>query len=513
MRNKMNGSVLWEGHIYGVDEGGELRCLDFETGKLLWAQEGFGMGSLMIADGKLIVMAENGKLVIAEAIAAGYKVISEAQILSPRCWSVPVLANGRIYVRNAKGDLVCLDVSSNSQTVASGSNWAQWRGPNRDGKSTEKGLLKKWPKQGPKLLWSVEGLGAGFSTVSIADGLIYTTGTKDGEGILFAYDLQGNPKWQESYGPEWTKSHPSARSTPTVDQGHVYVISGKGAVACFDAKTGEKQWVVDAFNNFKGKYAMWGFAESPLIVEDLVICTPGGETATMVALDKKTGETVWASKSIGETSSYCSPILIKRGNRNLITTMTQGSIVGVDAADGEILWQYDCKLYQGRARAVNPNTPIYHDGYIYVTSGYDMGGAKLKLSEDGSSVVSQEWQDSTLDSHHGGVVLVDGYIYGTNWRGNPSGNWVCLDWETGKVMYETEWIGKGSIAYADGMLYCYEEKQGTVGLVKATPEKFDIISSFKVPKGTGNHWAHPVICDGRLYIRHGDALMVYDIRA
>ncbi|KKM03073.1 hypothetical protein LCGC14_1778060, partial [marine sediment metagenome] len=259
-------------------------------------------------------------------------------------------------------------------------------------------------------------------------------------------------------------------------------------------------------------YGRYGIAESPLIVEDLVICTPGGDTAMMVALDKKTGQTVWKTKSIGEGSSYCSPILVKRGNRNLIITMTDHSIIGVDAANGEILWQYDCKLYQVKPRAINPNTPIYKDGYIYVTSGYDKGGAKLKLSEDGSTVLRQEWKDSTLDCHHGGVVLVDGYIYGTNWRGNPAGNWVCLDWATGNVMYETEWIGKGSITYADGMLYCYEEKQGTVGLVKATPEKFELISSFKVPKGTGEHWAHPVICDGRMYIRHGDALMAYDIR-
>ena len=370
MRNKMNGSVLWKGYVYGVDEGGELRCLDFMTGKLVWAQKGFGMGSLMIADGKLIVMAEKGNMVIAEATPKGYKAISEAQILSPRCWSVPVLANGRIYVRNAKGDLACLDVSNNTQTVSTPSNWAQWRGPNRDGKSTEKGLLKKWPEQGPKLLWSVEGLGTGFSTVSIADGLIYTTGMKDGKGILFAFDLQGNPKWEEPYGPEWAKGHPGTRCTPTVDQGCVYVISGMGAVACFDARTGEEKWIVDPFSKFAGKYPMWGIAESPLIVEDLVICTPGGEEATMVALDKKTGQTVWKTKSTGQRSSYCSPILVKRGNRNLIITMTGHSVIGVDAANGEILWQYDCKLYQAKpGRAINPNTPIYQDGYIYVTSG------------------------------------------------------------------------------------------------------------------------------------------------
>jgi outer membrane protein assembly factor BamB len=231
MRNKMNGSVLWKGYIYGVDEGGELRCLDFKTGEFVWAQGGFGQGSLMIADGKLIVMAEKGNLIIAEATSDGYKVISEAQILSPRCWTVPVLANGRIYARNAKGDLVCLDVSTDTQAVSNSINWAQWRGLSRDAKSTETGLLKKWPPSGPTLLWSREGLGKSFSTVSIADGLIYTTGIIDGQGILFAFDLQGNPKWQKSYGPEWVQSTPGARCTPTVDQGHVYVIKGSDQVS------------------------------------------------------------------------------------------------------------------------------------------------------------------------------------------------------------------------------------------------------------------------------------------
>jgi len=509
MRNKMNGSVLWEGNIYGVDEGGELRCLDFETGQPVWTQGGFGLGSLMIADGKLIVMAENGNLVIAEAIPDGYKVISEAHILSPRCWTVPVLANGRIYVRNAGGDLVCLDVSNNTQTTSARSNWAQWHGPNRDATSTEKRLLKQWPPSGPRLLWSANGLGTGFSTVSIADGLIYTTGMIDGKGILFAFDLQGNRKWHKPYGPEWTKDRPGARGTPTVDQDHVYLISGMGVVACFDAKTGEKKWIVDAFNKFKGKYGPWGIAESPLIVEDLVICTPGGEAATMVALDKKTGRTVWASKSIGERSSYCSPILVKRGNRNLIVTMTDHSIIGVDVEDGNILWQYDCKLYQGKPKAINPNTPIYHDRYIYVSSGYGKGGAKLKLSEDGSEVVAQEWANLTLDCQHGGVVLVDGYIYGSNMKGN----WVCLNWDSGEVTYETKGIGKGSVTYADGMLYCYGETEGRVALVKPSPQEFTIASSFKITRGTGQHWAHPVICNGRLYIRHGNALMAYDIRA
>ncbi|MCK5175049.1 MAG: PQQ-like beta-propeller repeat protein, partial [Planctomycetes bacterium] len=197
----------------------------------------------------------------------------------------------------------------------------------------------------------------------------------------------------------------------------------------------------------------------------------------------------------------------------IVVTLIEKAIVGVDAENGNVLWKYDCDKYMGdaRLRGNHPNTPIYKDGYIYVTSGYDMGGVKLKISGDGMKV-SQQWSDKNLDTHHGGVLLVDGFLYGSNWDGNPTGNWVCLDWETGKKQYEQKWKGKGSIAYADGMLYCYEEKTGNVALVKAIPKGFNITSSFKVPLGEDQHWAHPVIFDGKLFIRHGDALMVYDIK-
>ncbi len=515
IRNKMNGSVLWKENIYGVDEGGKLVCIDVNTGNMRWSQEGFGQGCLGIADGKLLVMAEKGNLVVAEPSTQGYKVISQAKVLDGKCWTVPVLANGRIYVRNSKGDLLCLDVKkndSNNKSAAVDSdtlkkNWSQWQGPNRDNKSSETGLLTQWPKDGPKLLWSAEGLGNGYSTVSIADGLLYTTGIINNEGFLFAYDLQGNLKWKQSHGAEWTQNRPGTRGTPTASDGFVYVISGTGNVSCFNSKSGEKKWSADVFKEFKGEHPQWGVAESPLIIGDLLICTPGGQTATMVALDKKTGKIVWESKSIGEKSSYCTPQLVEKGNKKIIVTMTDNFIIGVDAKDGNLLWQYDCKNYQGKPKDVNPNTPVYHDGFLYVTSGYGKGGAKLKLSEDGTKIESQPWANITLDCHHGGVVLVDGFIYGSNMKGD----WICLNWNDGTVKYETKSIGKGSVFYADGMLYCFGEN-GTVALVKASPEGFNVVSSFKTPKGDGMLWAHPVICDGRLYVRHGNALMVYDIK-
>jgi len=187
--------------------------------------------------------------------------------------------------------------------------------------------------------------------------------------------------------------------------------------------------------------------------------------------------------------------------------MLEKSLVGIDAETGKILWSDIC----GK-KNINPVSPLYYDGCIYYTSGYDDESVMYELSEDGTQI-TRKWVDDVLDNHHGGVVLVDGYIYGSNWKSNSRGNWVCLEWETGKVMYETEWIGKGSITFADGILYCYEEKQGTVALVEPSPESFNIVSSFKVTKGDKQHWAHPVVYDGRLYIRHGNTLMVYNIKA
>ncbi|MHC4174483.1 MAG: outer membrane protein assembly factor BamB family protein [Planctomycetota bacterium] len=405
---------------------------------------------------------------------------------------------------------IIIGILLNIQVFAA--DWPQWRGPDRDGKSSEAGLLKKWPEGGPKLLWSIEGLGTGFSTVSVADGLLYTTGMVDKEGILFAYDLQGNLKWKKLYGAEWRGSSPGVRTTPTVDRDRVYVMSGNGRVVCFDAKTGEEKWAVDTLKRFDGKNIRWGISESVLIDGNNLMCTPGGKDATIVALDKMTGETVWTSKGLSEKSCYSSLILVERGGNRLVVNMTENSVVGVNANTGKVLWVDKFEEYQEKPKDINPVTPVYYDGCVYTTSGYDNGGAMLELSEDGSKV-SRKWVDTTLDCHHGGVVIVDGYIYGANWKDNRNGNWVCLDWDSGKVMYEKEWICKGAVTYADGMLYCYEEKEGTVALVKASPEGFDIVSSFEVSKGTGKHWAHPVVCDGRLYIRHGDALMVYDIKA
>lgn len=388
-------------------------------------------------------------------------------------------------------------------------DWPQFGGPDRDGKSHETGLMKKWPKAGPKLLWVAEDLGTGFGSAAIADGRVYVTGMakQDKQGILFAFDTDGNRKWQASYGPEWSGSHAGSRTTPTVDGDRVYVLSGQGNLACFDANTGNRIWQADTAKEFAAQKTSWGLSESVLVAEDKVICTPGGTDAAVVALDKMTGLTIWTTRGLSDSSAHCSPILIERAGRKIIVTNTAAHVVGVDLKTGQVLWQYQNKLHKGKPRHVNPNSPLYHDGAILVTSRF-VGCMMLRLSAD-CRHVSEAWTNEELDPHHGGLVLVDGYIYGASTK---TQNWMCLDWNTGKTMYEQKWLGKGAVIYADGMLYCYEEKEGTLGLVPASPGSFNVVSSFEISHGTGEHWAHPAISNGTLYVRHGDALMAYDIK-
>ena len=393
----------------------------------------------------------------------------------------------------------------------------QWRGENRDGHYTGVELLKKWPDDGPKLLWSNETLESGYGSPSCSADAVYITGTKTQVEYLFALDMSGKVKWKTDIGPSFAGDFPLARCTPAVKDGYVYVISSAGKVSCIDATSGKTKWSVDGYQKFSGSWGIWGTSENPLVVDNMVIYTPGGDKTTMVALNAETGETVWQTKSLKDKSAYASPIVFYHAGRKVIANVIANYIFGVEAGSGELLWRYSYgtleapPLEEWGAPYVNTVTPIYNDGYIYTTS-YNHVGASFKLSDDGRGI-SVAWTDSILDTHHGGVVLVDGYIYGANWINNRSGNWCSVDWKTGMLAYETKWMTKGSIIYADGMLYCYEEKRGNIALAKADPKGFDVISSFQVTQGSGPHWSHPVVSDGVLYVRHGKALMAYEIRA
>ncbi|RPI03766.1 MAG: alcohol dehydrogenase [Calditrichaeota bacterium] len=392
-----------------------------------------------------------------------------------------------------------------------GADWPQFRGVHRDGWSTETGLLQQWPEAGPQLIWSFEGLGSGYGSACVVDNQVFIVGALDGAETVFAFASNGKLIWQRSVSTGWNQSFPEPRTTPTYENGFLYVTTGMGNVACLDSKNGRIRWEVQAVEKFGGKYHRWGIADNPLIVDDLIITTPGGKDASVVALKKTTGATVWTSEGLDDQANYCSPILVERGNKKIIVTMLEEHFVGIDAANGQVFWKEAYRDFQENAKDINPVSPIYKDGYIYTTSGYDDGGAMYELAADGLSI-QRIWTEKILDTHIGGVVLVNGIVYGSSWEGNNDGSWVALDWKTGQVKFEHKWINKGAIIYADGKLYLYADKEGRVGLVNPNPTQFELISSFVVPLGSGPHWAHPSISNGRLYIRHGNALMVYDIK-
>ncbi|MBM3288999.1 MAG: PQQ-like beta-propeller repeat protein, partial [Candidatus Hydrogenedentes bacterium] len=394
-----------------------------------------------------------------------------------------------------------------SPTVSHCADSPQWRGANRDGKYVETGLLSEWPAEGLKPLWTIAGIGEGYSSVAVADGAVYATGmaADTHRGVLSSFALDGALNWRFDYGEEWSGLQPGARSCPTVNDGRVYVLSGRGLLSSVDAKTGKPIWNVDIAKRFGGAEPARGFAESLLIDGGHVICTPGGKDATVVALNKNTGETVWTTKGLSEQAAYCSPILIERGGRRLVVTMPAQSIVGIDASNGEVVWR---QPFDEKETLQNHSvTPAYHDGLLYATSGHGAGGRMYEISADGRSI-SVKWEDTVLNTLHGGLVFLDGYVYGSS----SSHRWVCLRAGDGNVMYRVSGVGLGSIIYADGRFYCYGEK-GALALVRARPESFDIASSFKITAGGGEHWAHPVIAGGHLYIRHGDTLSAFDIRA
>jgi outer membrane protein assembly factor BamB len=397
---------------------------------------------------------------------------------------------------------------------------SEWREEARTGVSSETGLMEKWPEEGPALIWSNENLLSGYSSVTFGKNSIFLTGSDGQNDFLFAIDNNGKIKWQTLYGRSWTKSNPEARCTPTVDGDRIYVSSGFGDLACIDGSSGKIVWSVKASEIYKGTFGDWGIAESLIVDGDKVYFTPGGQETMTIALNKNTGDLVWKSPGINDGPAYVSPLMVDYQGKRMIVDVSLHNIFAVDASDGSIMWKVNHvdSLDARKSIEVWPDapfikcvTPLYHDGKIYMTGGYNHGSMMLKLAEDGKNA-NVAWRDSILDVHHGGVVLVNGYIYGSNWRNNSDGNWCCLDWNTGKKMYEEHWKSKGSIISAGGMLYILDEKSGNVGLIKANPEKFDLVSSFRVKTGSGPYWAHLVINNGNLYVRHGKALMVYNIK-
>lgn len=391
--------------------------------------------------------------------------------------------------------------------AADGPYWPRFRGPRNDNLSTEIGLLKQWPEGGPKLLWKASGIGEGFATVAVADGLIYTDGNIDDKTIITALDLDGRVRWQVPTGKAWTGSQSGTRGTPILDGDRLYYESPLGEVVCLEAKTGRRLWEMNILEKFDSKNTTWALAESLLIDGDRLICCPGGPRSAVVALEKRTGQVVWKSPSAGDLAGYASPILAEHNGLRMILTMTSRAVIGVNAENGDLLWRYEHVTPYDE----NICTPIFHDGWVFISTGHRVGSVMLKVNVEGKKAAVEEvWRSKDMDNHHGGVILLNGCLYASCWSAPW---WVCLDWKTGKKLHEDRGVGKGSLAYADGMLYTLGE-QGEAALVHATPEGHPIAGRFRVPAGgNGPVWAHPVVCGGRLYIRHGDFLYAYDIKA
>ena len=384
---------------------------------------------------------------------------------------------------------------------------SQWRGVNRDGIYQETGLLKVWSPDGPEMLWKYEGLGGSFASVAIANGKIYVTGQTDDKLILFVLDLNGKMLTKKEVGNEWTKNHTGTRCTVVVNDGKLYVGNSLGQMYCLDEATLQEVWKKDILSDFDGKNIMWGMTESPLIVGEKIFLTPGGEKHNMVALNKNTGALIWSSPGLGTTSSYCSPLYIGDQSVPMIVTSMFNEIVAYNANTGDLLWSHQ-QLPQNPQYNIHPNTPIYSNGMIFSITGY-RGGAMMLRLKDGGKAVEQIWKNAEMDNQMGSAVKIGDYIYAS---GHSNKGWYCVDWKTGETKYKASEIGRANVIFADGMLYIYDEEKGTMNLVKPNPDKFELVSSFKVTLGTGEHWAHPVIHQGVLYLRHGDALMAYKIK-
>jgi outer membrane protein assembly factor BamB len=382
---------------------------------------------------------------------------------------------------------------------------SQWRGPERDGRYPGTVLLDQWPEEGPEMLWSYEGLGAGHGSVSFAGDRAFVLGMPDTTGVIYCFDRKGNLLWQKEYGTEWYTNYTGTRSTPTIIDGLLYFVSGRGVAFCMEAESGEVVWSVDMFEKFGAQETIWGIAESPLLDGDRIILTPGGKEQNVVALDRYTGEVIWTSKGNGEPSAYCSPILVEHSGTRLIIARTAESVLGINADDGQMLWRIEHR----QVNNIHANSPVYDNGRIFCASeNADTadGHLMIQLSDDGKTA-EVGWRNEDRFNLMGGLILHGGFLYSSAYNKKE---WYCMDTGTGKLRYISDQVSGGALIFADGLFYCYGT-DGVLALIEADENSARVISSFEVRLGTREHWAHPVIHDGKLYVRHGDALICYDI--
>ena len=398
------------------------------------------------------------------------------------------------------------------------SSWTIFGGPNRDGRSPETGLLQSWSEGGPPLLWKAIGIGntrdSGYSSVTVADGRVFTAGNV-GDDAVYAYvfaldEATGAEIWRYRNGPGWTNRnlYPGERSTPTIDGDRVYVYSAVGRVACLDAATGQEIWARDLRAEFNIQLPTWAFAESPYVDGNKVILWIGSERAAVVALNKMTGETIWETPGNGMRAGYATMTAFDHGGQRMYVNTNQRGILGVSAETGAQLFHIEHET----AHDILATTPYFFDGNLFFTSGYGAGARLYRLNVDGDTITPERVWANNFDNQHHGVVFKDGYAYGSI----HGGRWMCVRLADGEIVWENPGVRRGSITYADGMLYCTSDGDRYVALVRATPEGYQEVSRFQLPDeneggGVGIFWAHPVVVNQKLFLRHGNTLYCFDV--
>ncbi len=402
-------------------------------------------------------------------------------------------------------------------------SWPVFHGPKGDNISPDTGLLKSWPEGGPKLLWKADKIGTteypGYSSVVIGDGCVFTTGNvKMGSGdkpandFVYCLDLKtGKELWKYDNGPGWTGHYPGDRSTPTLDGDRLYALSADGMLTCLKAKSGEKIWACNVRKEYDAALPKWAYAESVVVDGDKVVCWPGGKKASVVAFNKLDGMVIWETPGSDELAGYGTMLIFEMGGRRIYVSTTQHGFLFVDAKTGENLLFYEHKTQYD----INATIPYFDakTGKMFLTSGYGTGSELIQLKlADGKLTAEQLWANKKFDNQHGGVIIRDGIIYGAahHYKG---GIWMALKWENGEIAWENKGPGQGCCSFADGLIYAMGEKEGIVALIKPNAEKYEEISRFTLPEGVGMYWAHPVICGGKLFLRHGDVVYCYDITA
>jgi outer membrane protein assembly factor BamB len=394
-------------------------------------------------------------------------------------------------------------------TLAQAADWPQWRGANRDDISAETGLLKKWPASGPKKVWMFDDAGLGYSGYSIVGDTLYTMGARDAVEFVIAVDVTtGKEKWSTEAGALYTNGWGDGpRSTPTIDGDHLYTIAGRGNLVCLATATGKKVWEVSMTDDLGGKLQSWGYTESPIIEGDLVVCTPGGSEGTLAAFDKKTGKKKWQTKDWTDNAQYASIIGVTHNGGRQLIQLTMQTLAGVDPKNGKVLWTSE---FPGKT-AVIP-TPVFKDGQVFVAAGYGVGCQSVKIGA--GNKVEKLYENTDMVNHHGGVVLVGDHLYGYS----DKGGWTCMELKTGEVVWADKSAKKGAIHCADGMLYLLEEDSGTVILIEASPKGWNEKGRFVIEPQTtqrnpkGKVWTHPVVANGKLYLRDQELLFCFDVK-